>query len=103
MAGCAVALNQGDIMSTCARESTRSLVLASIRLAAGDVYQPELFQVASPTNVLFLLGSYHVGKPEMYPLPKPIEDKFGACGILLLEVYERGDFAGQRGSLVARG
>lgn len=38
------------------------------------------------TNVVYLLGSIHLGSKDMYPLPKEIEDAFDSSAALLVEV-----------------
>ena len=45
-----------------------------------------LWKISSPTNVMFLLGSIHVGKRSMYPLPHEIESAFARSEILVVEV-----------------
>ncbi len=44
------------------------------------------WRVASPTAVVYLLGSIHVGWSGMYPLPAPIEAAFSRARTLVLEL-----------------
>jgi hypothetical protein len=55
--------------------------------ASEEFYQPKLWRLSSTDNAVYLLGSIHVGTPEMYPLPKVIEDAFAASSVLLVETY----------------
>jgi uncharacterized protein YbaP (TraB family) len=55
--------------------------------ASRDSYQPTLWKLSSTDNVVYLLGSIHLGTPEMYPLPPAIEDAFAASSVLLVETY----------------
>jgi uncharacterized protein YbaP (TraB family) len=52
-----------------------------------EFYQPKLWKLSSTDNAVYLLGSIHVGTPEMYPLPKAIEEAFAASSVLLVETY----------------
>lgn len=45
-----------------------------------------LWQVKTPRSTVYLLGSIHLGKKEMYPLAKVIEDAFAQSQSLVLEV-----------------
>lgn len=44
-----------------------------------------MWKASSPTNTVYLLGSIHVGKKDMYPLPQTIESAFAASRILAVE------------------
>jgi uncharacterized protein YbaP (TraB family) len=66
-----------------------SLVLLPVT-ASADSWQPTLWKLSSETSSVYLLGSIHVGTPDMYPLPKTIEDAFAASSILLVETYSKG-------------
>lgn len=65
------------------------LVLSGVGAAQrlADVYQPTLWKLSSASNSIYLLGSVHVGTPDMYPLPKAIENAFAASPVLLVEQY----------------
>jgi uncharacterized protein YbaP (TraB family) len=55
--------------------------------AAGAPAKKALFwKASSATNVIYLLGSLHLGSKSMYPLPQEIEDAFGKSSALLVEV-----------------
>ncbi len=45
-----------------------------------------MWRVSSPTNNVYLFGSIHFAKPEMYPLDTRIEKAFGDSGVLVLEL-----------------
>jgi len=45
-----------------------------------------LWEVKSPTATVYLLGSIHLAKPELYPLAPVIEDSFDKSQNLVLEV-----------------
>ena len=51
-------------------------------------FEPHLWKISSSAQTLYLFGSIHVGTPDMYPLPEPVEQAFAASSVLLLEVYE---------------
>ncbi len=44
-----------------------------------------LWQVRSKSATVYILGSVHVAKPGMYPLPRVIEESFAKSGALALE------------------
>ncbi len=44
-----------------------------------------LWKVRSNTATVYVLGSIHLAKPDIYPLPKKIEESFASAGILALE------------------
>ncbi len=44
-----------------------------------------LWQVRSKSAIVYVLGSVHVAKPDMYPLPQRIEDSFEKAAALALE------------------
>src|SRR5258708_34859742 len=54
-------------------------------LASGAPCQPTLWKLSSADSVVYLLGSIHLGLPEMYPLPQAIEAAFAASSVLLVE------------------
>jgi uncharacterized protein YbaP (TraB family) len=61
------------------------------RLAAQDIpkvpVKTTLFwKASSGTNVIYLLGSIHVGPRMLYPLPTEVEDAFESSGALVVEV-----------------
>ena len=45
-----------------------------------------LYKVTSPTSTVYLLGSIHLAKPELYPLKQPIEDAYTKSDILVVEL-----------------
>ncbi len=45
-----------------------------------------LYKVTSPTGTVYLLGSIHLAKPELYPLKKPIEDGYAKSDVLVVEL-----------------
>lgn len=45
-----------------------------------------LWKVTSPTNTVYLLGSVHFGKADLYPLPAEIEKAFTESKSLVVEV-----------------
>ena len=44
-----------------------------------------MWKASSPTNTVYLLGSIHAGKKDMYPLPQAIESAFAASRVLAVE------------------
>lgn len=44
-----------------------------------------LWRVQSKSTTVYVLGSVHVAKPDMYPLPRVIEESFAKSGALVLE------------------
>lgn len=44
-----------------------------------------LWRIQSKTATAFILGSVHLAKPDIYPLPQKIEESFDKSGILALE------------------
>ena len=44
------------------------------------------WKASSASNVIYLLGSIHLGSKSMYPLPQKIEDAFEKSAVLLVEV-----------------
>lgn len=59
---------------------------AHAQTPAKDAKRPFLWQVKSETATVYLLGSVHVAKAEMYPLSEPIEKAYESSGILVVEV-----------------
>jgi hypothetical protein len=45
-----------------------------------------LYKVSSPTSTVYILGSIHLAKPELYPLKKPIEEAYGKSDVLVVEL-----------------
>lgn len=45
-----------------------------------------MWKVASKTATVYLVGSMHLSTPEMYPLPKEMEEAFAQSDILVVEV-----------------
>jgi uncharacterized protein len=44
-----------------------------------------LWKVQARTGVAYLLGSVHLAKPDLYPLPRQMEESFARAGVLALE------------------
>ena len=61
--------------------------LSAALQAFDEPYQAKLWKFTSAGNSVYLLGSIHAGSPDMYPLPKPVEDAFAASSVLLVEEY----------------
>jgi len=49
-----------------------------------------LWKATSKTTTVYLLGSLHVAKPDLFPLPKAIEDAFADSRKLVVEVNVEG-------------
>ena len=45
-----------------------------------------LYKVTSLTNTVYILGSIHLAKPELYPLKKPIEEAYNKSEVLVVEL-----------------
>jgi len=54
---------------------TLILVAAACRASAAE-HKLFAWRVAGDPGTVYLLGSIHVGKPDLYPLPQPIEQAF---------------------------
>jgi uncharacterized protein YbaP (TraB family) len=63
-----------------------ALVLGILFLAAPATAGSLLWEVKSPTATVYLLGSIHFAKPDMYPLDPAIEDAFRKSSSLVLEL-----------------
>lgn len=59
------------------------LLAAPAARAADKLY---MWQVSSETAKVTMVGSIHVGKPDFFPLPEPIEQAFAAAPVLAVEV-----------------
>jgi uncharacterized protein YbaP (TraB family) len=57
----------------------------SVQNAIPDTKKNFLWKVQSKTNTLYILGSIHFLKKEMYPLNKKIEDAFDKSEVLVVE------------------
>ena len=44
-----------------------------------------LWEVKSATNSVYVFGSMHAAKPDMYPLPQPVEDAYRQADRLVVE------------------
>ncbi|MEN8008327.1 MAG: TraB/GumN family protein [Candidatus Krumholzibacteriota bacterium] len=66
------------------------LAVALVAAAAGPACAGEkpvfMWQVASETATVSLVGSIHVGKPDFFPLAEPFEKAFAAAPVLAVEV-----------------
>jgi len=56
---------------------------AEEKSAAGE--KSFLWKIQSKTATLFILGSMHLAKPDIYPLPRKIEESFANSALLALE------------------
>jgi uncharacterized protein YbaP (TraB family) len=78
--------------STAAKEPEWRPVSAASSPAAGAVPAQHglrhgiFWQASSATNTVYLLGSLHAATPDLYPLPKQIEDAFRSATVLVVEV-----------------
>ena len=62
------------------------------------------WKASSPTNVIYLLGSIHLGSKDLYPLPKEIEEAFAGSAVLLVEADVRHvDMAKTQAMVLAKG
>lgn len=70
--------------------SAEILILKSGRKVEGNVVKETskafLWQVQSSTSKVYLLGSIHLAKPDMYPLDEKIENAYKNSDILVVEV-----------------
>jgi uncharacterized protein YbaP (TraB family) len=64
---------------------TLILVVAACRASAAE-YKLFAWRVAGDPGTVYLLGSIHVGKPDLYPLPQPIEQAFAGSAELVEEI-----------------
>ena len=58
------------------------LLFTSLSLDAKSI----LYKVSSSTSTVYVLGSIHLAKPELYPLKKPIEAAYKASDVLVVEL-----------------
>src|SRR5512141_292401 len=58
---------------------------ASAGEKSGTAQKSFLWQVRSKSTAVYVLGSVHVAKPDMYPLPGRIEESFAKAAALALE------------------
>ena len=71
-----------------AQRLIRLIVLALVALAwaaPAAAQQHYLWEVASPSNRIFLYGTVHAGKKEWYPLQREVEDAFAESRVLVVE------------------
>ena len=62
------------------------LVCSQLTTVHSAVAKSLAWKVSSPTAIVYLLGSIHVGVPSMYPLPKRVEDAYNKADYLVVEV-----------------
>ena len=74
------------------------LAAAARPAAAGKLFA---WRIEGGPGTVYLLGSIHVGKPDLYPLPAPIERAFAASGQLVEEIDLSGSNLGQLQQLVS--
>jgi len=58
------------------------LVFLALNLEASSL----LYKVISPSSTVYILGSIHLAKPELYPLPKAITSAYEESETLVLEL-----------------
>jgi len=80
-------------------------LLAQSAAAPAQVTRKAIFwKASSPTSVVYLLGSIHLGSKDMYPLPKEIEDAFANSASLLVEADIRKlDMSKMQGMVFSKG
>lgn len=78
----AVAAKHEPAQSASTRQPYQDQVISRIPAQAGKSF---LWKVASSHTTVYLLGSIHVAKKELYPLRKTIEDAFKASEVLVVE------------------
>jgi uncharacterized protein YbaP (TraB family) len=61
---------------------------ARVRADAPAAGQCMMWKVSSDTATVYLTGSMHVATPEMYPLPKEMEEAFAKSDTLVVEILE---------------
>lgn len=61
-------------------------LLIPLTVAAQEQSTPALWRAESASNVVYLMGSMHFGRPDFYPLPAIIDRAFTAARILAVEV-----------------
>ena len=59
---------------------------AAVAPAPAPAKKAMFWKAASKDNVVYLLGSIHLGSKSMYPLPKEIEDAFDHSALLAVEI-----------------
>jgi hypothetical protein len=64
---------------------TLILVVAANRASAAE-HKLFAWRVPGDPGTVYLLGSIHVGKPDLYPLPQPIEQAFAGSAELVEEI-----------------
>src|SRR5208282_5803266 len=64
---------------------TLILVVAACRASAAE-HKLFAWRVAGDPGTVYLLGSIHVGKPDLYPLAQPIEQAFAGSAELVEEI-----------------
>jgi uncharacterized protein YbaP (TraB family) len=64
---------------------TLILVVVACRARAAE-HKLFAWRVAGDPGTVYLLGSIHVGKPDLYPLPQPIEQAFAGSAELVEEI-----------------
>ena len=77
---------------------------AVARPAAEPARKAMFWKASSPGNVIYLLGSIHLGSKDMYPLAKEIEDAFDKSAALIVEVdLNRMDASGMQSMILSSG
>ena len=68
---------------------TLILIAAACRASAAE-HKLFAWRVAGDPGTVYLLGSIHVGKPDLYPLPQQIEQAFAVSAELVKEIDSSG-------------
>ena len=68
---------------------TLILIAAACRASAAE-HKLFAWRVAGDPGTVYLLGSIHVGKPDLYPLPQQIEQAFAVSAELVKEIDTSG-------------
>lgn len=96
-------------MLNCSRSVVMSAVLVLILSLAVSVVQAGdgglfLWQARSDTATVYLLGSMHLAKPELYPLDRAIEKAWAGSPALVVEVnLDTVDMVAMQATMLGRG
>ncbi|WP_455211079.1 TraB/GumN family protein [Kaarinaea lacus] len=72
------------------RHHTALVLLFLILFASHSAYAKSFFwHVKSPTTTVYLLGSIHFAKPDIYPLDEKIENAFEKAAFLVVELDQK--------------
>lgn len=80
------------------------MLLLILCISQGANAKSFFWQVNSPTTTVYLLGSIHFAKPDIYPLDKKIEDAFKRASFLVVELdHKQMDQDGMRRHILEHG